>query len=440
MASSEPSGVAPAGRGIVLALNFVPAHVEPAIHRFWRALADALALQGQTLVVMTTTPLDDPAVHSLPVSYQLSDLLQAHPDVCAWPVDPSDPLVRRVADWHTLPAAEAQRVVGLARAWCHDLLRALRPCAVIGWQSAHPLTMVLTEAARQQQLPTWSAERGWIAGTLMFDIADNHHLGEVNRSLLARQLLAQHPRPDEARRAWLKERVLHGRVGRYEEDSCGNGQALRQRLGIAPDRTVFAFFSHCEPYLWAGDGALAELHGLDASGYAHALEQLVAYCRDRGHAVLVQDHPFNRQGPHAFAHHGEHIHVLQENVHTVLEAADRAVFTMSTVQAYAVCHDRPFGLLTRSFLHDARGAWFHGDFADTATFLESIERANDWAPRRDQLWRRLDFLYQHSLLDLDTNELAASARRLAGVLDQFERMVSPDLDQAIVGYLDRWGR
>lgn len=427
------------GRGIVLALNFVPKEVEPAIHAFWRSAARALEARGYLLVIASTTPMD-PALNSLPVPYLLTDFATRFPSV----IDPAsaalpDPwFERKVLDWYRCTPALARTCIQTASAFFDQLITAMRPAAVIGWQSTHPMSHLLLDVARHHDLPTWCAERGWLPHTLMFDVAENNHLSEINRSLLAQSVIERYaPGPGEIDR--LKQRLLSDKNGRYSAAPAQSGPELRQRLGIAPEAKVFALFTHSEPLLFPGGGALAELHGMSRDSYLRAFEDIKRYCVEHGHHLLVQEHPFNRGQPHELPISGEPgVIALRENVHTLLDAADHFIFTLSTVQAYAMAYQKSFGLLARSFLHQHQGPHYHGDHPDTPAFMDAIVAEEDWPARQARIENRLAFFQAHFLLSIEPVEINGSAERLARLMQNFERPVQAGLDQAIDDFLRTW--
>ena len=265
-------------RGIVLALNFVPPDVEPGIHAFWHSVSRTLKAQGHSLVIASTTPMD-PALDSLPVPYLLTEFPAQYPssvDLSSAPL-PCPLFERKVQDWYGCEQSLARASIQIASAFLHQLITALGPVAVIAWQSTHPLSHLLLEVARRHSLPTWSAERGWMPHTLMFDVADNHHLSEVERSLVAQGLLSSYsPGDDELDR--MRQRLMSDKNGRYAAAPAQRGAELRHRLGIAPEAKVFALFTHSEPFLFAGDGTLAELHGVPRVHARH--DVIVPGCLD----------------------------------------------------------------------------------------------------------------------------------------------------------------
>lgn len=436
--AAEAPPVVP-GRGIVLALNFVPEEVEPGIHAFWQSASIALQAQGHSLVIASTTPMD-PALNSLPVPYLLTEFTTRYGtsiDLTSAAL-PCPLFELKVQDWYGCDQTMARTCIQIASAFLNQIIAAMRPVAVIAWQSTNPLSQLLLAVARSHSLPTWSAERGWIPHTLMFDVAENNHLSEVGRSLVAQSLISSYsPGRDELDE--MTQRLLADKSGRYAAAPIQSGADLRQRLGIAAEAKVFALFTHGEPFLFAGDGTLAELHGLSRDNYLALFQEIKRYCMQGGHYLLVQEHPFNRDQPHELSIHGEPgVIALRENVHTLLDAADHAIFTLSTVQAYAVAYKKSFGILTKSFLHESEGPYYQGDYSDAHAFMEAIANGADWPSRHATIEKRMAFYLKHFLLDISPDQISSSAHRFASLMKSFERPLRGDLDEAINGFLQVW--
>lgn len=426
-------------RGIVLALNFVPEEVEPGIHAFWESASHALQAQGHSLVIASTTPIGA-ALDCLPIPYVLTDFANRYAgNIDLTSAAPPCPLFeRKVQDWYSCEAELARVSIQIASAFLNQLITALRPVAVITWQSTNPLSQLLQTVARNHGLPTWSAERGWIPHTLMFDVGENTHLSEVGRSLVAQSLINSYSPSREELNA-MTHRLMADKSGRYAAAPSQSGADLRQRLGISPEAKVFAMFTHGEPFLWTGDGTLAELHGLSRDRYLRLFQEIKQYCIEGGHYLLVQEHPFNRDRPHELSVNGAPgVMSLRENVHTLLDAADHSIFTLSTVQAYAVAYKKSFGILAKSFLHDSEGPYYQGDFSDARGFMEAVENGTDWQTRHAAIEKRMAFYLKHFLLDVSPGQISASADRFAALLKKFERPLRPDLDEAVNEFLQVW--
>lgn len=436
---AEQATLAVPTRGIVLALNFVPEAVEPGIHAFWQSVSIVLEAQGHSLVMASTTPMA-PALNSLPVPYLLTDFTtrySANIDLASAAL-PCPLFERKVQDWYGCDQTLARTSIQIASAFLNQLITAMGPVAVIAWQSTHPLSHLMLEVARSHSLPTWSAERGWFPQTLMFDVADNNYLSEVGRSLVAQSLINSYsPSRDELDNMAL--RLMNDKNGRYAAAPTQSGAELRQRLGIAPEARVFALFTHGEPFLFAGEGTLAELHGLSRSNYLNMFQDIKRYCTEGGHYLLVQEHPFNRDQPHELSINDEPgVISLRENVHTLLDAADHFIFTLSTVQAYAVAYKKSFGLLAKSFLHVSDGPYYHGDYPDIREFMNTIVSGADWQSRQATIEKRMAFYLKHFLLDISPDQISSSAHRLATLMKNFERPLRADFDEAINEFILTW--
>lgn len=434
------TGGEPLARGVVLAVNCVPEQIAPDIKQFWERLARQLAEQGFLLVIASTAPLQSSALNVIEVPYQLTDFIRRYPDNLDRGHGVDGPMVRTLQDWYRCGPDDAAQALDLAHGFYRALLSALKPAAVLGWQSMHPGTRILMQEAAQAGVPSWVGERGWVQDTLMFDLSDNNYLSEIQRSLTIARL-REASVFDPARFAAISERAATVRAGRYQSVPAMDGQALRAKLGIPRDATVFGFFTHGEPSLhMSGPSALGELHATSRGRLQAQLDAACTYCIEHGAWLLLQDHPFNA-GEGYLLRLPEHAQVMrvQEHPHSLLEAADHYLFTITTLQYDAVFRGKHFGLLSKSSLHSPGGAYFHDDYADTAAFMAAVEAGTDWPQRLQTLQRTVAFLFDHYLLDIaSADAVETSAARLANHLAQFERPVDAGLPDRIDALLARW--
>lgn len=427
--------------GLVVAVNFVPETVEPAIHDFWEGLSCRLASHQSSLIVLSTVPIHRPSVNTIEVPYNLPEfaasLASRRGGDGSLSVSPV--LARKVAEWYSCSVSQAQTVLHHVNDYLEDFCATLGPSAILSWQSANPLSQLLKIKAAERSIPYWAGERGWLPNTLMFDVCQNNHLSEMKASVVSEKLRRSFS-PSSQGISDMVERLMAGGQGRYQSKQAESGEALRARLGIGAEEKVVAYFSHSEPLLFAGDNAFEALHGIERSGYAQAISDLQAYCERHGIVLLVQDHPLNKGTAYQFQPSGQgRVLVLEENVHSVLDAADACIFSNSTVQAYALAHGKPFGLLTKSFLHCEDGPLFLGDFGASEDFFHAVMNDDDWSERRALALRELAFLKEHFLLDIDSSHVQESAETFSRVLSRYRRYGNHDFDAAVSAFLSRWG-
>lgn len=427
--------------GLVVAVNFVPEVVEPAIHDFWEELSCRLASHQSSLIVLSTVPIHRPSVNTIAVPYNLPEfagnLASRRGEVGT--LTTSSVLARKVADWYSCRVALAHAILQYVNNYLDDFCATLKPSAMLSWQSANPLSHLMEVMAAERGIPYWAGERGWLPNTLMFDVCQNNHLSEMKASVVSERLRRSFS-PSSQGISDMVERLKAGGQGRYRSKEAQSGETLRARLGIAAEEKVVAYFSHSEPLLFAGDNAFEALHGIERSGYAQAISDLQSYCERHGIVLLVQDHPLNKGTAHQFQPSGQgRVLVLEENVHSVLDAADASIFSNSTVQAYALAHGKPFGLLTKSFLHCEAGPLFLGDFCSSEDFFHAVINDDRWSERRTLALRELAFLKEHFLLDIDSSHVQESAETFSRVLSRYRRYGSHDFDAAVTAFLSRWG-
>lgn len=437
-AQAQPVPGSELARGLVLAVNCTPPEADPAVPAFWSALSAELAASGWQLVVASTVALEDPALQVIQIPYLLTEF-QPPREASGPPPLPSAATVAEVQRWYGCTADEA--VAGLANAgeFFADLLDTLRPAAVLGWQSANPVTRVLRRCARDADLPFWSGERGWVRNTLMFDLGDNNALGEAQLGLAA-ATLRERLAPSPATLALLSRRARDAAdLGRYAAAERVDGAALRERLGIPADARVVAFFGHGEPSFALHGGAAGALHELSEGQLKQRLDAVTDELLARGCWLLVQEHPFNRDNGRTLRlKESPRVIALAENVSSVLDAADASLFTLATLQFDAAFLDKPLGLLSRSALYRAGEPPMFGDYADAGAFLDAALDAQAWPRRAERLRRDIGFLYENFLLDIEPAQRRDSAARWARHLTQRARPVDDGMDARIGAFLQKW--
>ncbi len=430
--------------GVVLAMHCVPADVDPSVEMFWSRLAAALARRGRVLVLLSTASVADPALQVVGMPFALTAFARhyaAAPAVApSAGIDVDEESISDAVAWYRCAHSEAQDNLRVATAFLRDLLDALRPVAVLGWQSANPLTRLLRKCTRGAEIPWWSGERGWVRGTLMFDLGGPHVLGELRTSLAgARQRRGYHPTPEMM--AHLRQRATQAaNLGRYAEPRRLDRNALRAKLGIPADAPVSVLFTHGEPYVNSmGIAAVREFHGMSTELLQARFDGLCAALSARGHWLLVQEHPFNvRDGRCLRLPEQPNVVRVQENVRSLLDAADVCFFTLATLQFDAVFLDKPIGLLARSALYREGVPPFVGDFEDVDAFVDAVLDAAAWPERFERLRTEVAFIYEHLLLDVQPDVVETSAAEWAGHLAQFSRPVDAHLRTRVARFLDLW--
>lgn len=442
---AAPTGVPNAAqselaRGLVLAMHFVPADIDPAVEAFWSELSRELATRGFVLVLLSTTTVRDPALNVVEMPYELTAFQSTYGQYPLIGAAVDEEAVENAVSWYSCDHSVARTNLRLAQAFLSDLMDTLRPSTVLGWQDLHPLTRQMRQQARAADVPCWSGERGWVRNTLMFDLGGIHLLSEVRTSLPLSRARARY-QPEAGRLDELALRAHEASsLGRYTTADRVSGEALRQRLGIAPGDCVVTLFTHGEPGVNAlGNPAVREFHDISPHILQARLDAVAHALAARGCWLLVQEHPFNAAaGRELRLPDLPRVRKLREDVSSLVDASQALLFTLATLQFDAVFLNKPMGLLSRSALYRDGVPPFLGDHASPDEFLDSLFDENAWPDRHRQLQEEVAFLYDNLLLDIAPERLAESSRGWADVLCEFTRSVDSGFDARVESFLQRW--
>jgi hypothetical protein len=405
----------PTSQGFVLAFHCVPWDVEPAIENFWRQLRKRLQDQGQELLLVSTAPLHDPDLPYLGIPFYLPDFgLQNATNSFAT----NHPLmVRMLQDWYELPRVKAKNVHAHVMDFIHRLLDALQPAAVLSWQGANPLSRMVRELCLSRDIPWWATERGWIKGTLMFDLCDNNALSEVNRSLITQRTMATFRPSDELVRE-IRQRVsANSSAARYPESKSAAKTTVREQLGLSPNTPIWALFNHGEPHVNALSPRVRCAHLMDATSLQKCLSQLSAALHARGVALLVREHPFNRTNGRALNLTGlSNVYAHEGDLDELISDADVGLFTLSTLQFEWALRGKPLGLLCRGMLSGKGMAPQWGEHTSANEFVNDCLDTRKWEHRHVEIERRIAYLYESQLIDLSPARLQDSTQEIADLL------------------------
>ena len=438
--SSDSTERSAPGLGLVLAVNCVPEDADPGVAAFWRALSAALAARGIQLVIASTAPLNDPDLQVIDIPFHVTGFAERYRTRSGGQASVPESAVKDVARWYGCAHGEAALGLSLATEFFTDLLLTLRPSAVLGWQSVNPLTRALRQCARAADLPFWSGERGWVRNTLMFDMGENNALGEVNLSLACASLRDRFAPSSQTLTALAARARGAADLGRYRAQERISGPALRAKLGIPAAARVVALFAHGEPSLNALDNATQrQFHDLSGELLQERLDAVTDELLARGAWLIVQEHPFNRgNGKTMRLKKSPRVIGVEENVSSVLDAADHYLFTLATLQFDAAFLDKSFGLLTRSALYRAGEPPLISDYVDVRGFLDAVMDTAAWPQRSARLRRDIAFQYENFLLDIEPGAVDASAQRWSAHLAQLVRRVDGGLDERVDRFLGKW--
>ena len=425
---------------VVLAFHCIPQDVEPDVEDFWRELSASLSAHGLRLILASSVSVGSGELAVLGIPFEMTGFVP-RPGGAQPPKAQAVEIADVIAWYGCSPEDAAQHISG-ARQFFGEMLDALCPVAVIGWQSVNPVTRLVRELVRSRDIVFWSAERGWLRKTLMFDLQENNFLTEVNLSFALRQVERELTHePDDFRRRTLFCR--QGSLSRYASAPTRTREQFRAEKGIPEGAHVVALCTHGEPSV----GSLARSYLRELHGFSYAALQAVAAgiheeCRRRGFHLLVQEHPFNRGGPFALqSFSSSDVFMAEASVETLMAACDTFLFTTSTIQFDAALARRRFGLLTRSALAVADGAPCLANHESIRSLLDDVLDDSKWPDRWLALERRIDFLLRYTLFRIDTLEQRIdSASRFANDLSLLVTFIEPTLpSMELSQFLTRWG-
>ncbi|GAA6141318.1 methyltransferase domain-containing protein [Hydrogenophaga sp. 5NK40-0174] len=426
--------------GIVLAVNCVPTDVAPELTGFWTQLSEQLAARGFQLVLLSTAPVDADGLQVIEMPFEVTAFPAHYGTVAAQATPVTEREVMDVAAWYGCTYDFARESLGVAHGFVQDMLDTLRPSAVLGWQSSNPLSKLIAQQALKMGLPHWSGERGWVRNTLMFDLAGNNALSEMRSSLALRRLRQRF----EASRDTLAKLTRRARsaadLGRYASKDVMSREAFRAAHGIGPEDRVTVFFGHGEPSVLSTEQpALRELHDLPDEVLEARVLALAHSIEKRGGWLLVQEHPFNRSNGRELAlPQSSRVKRVEENVSTLLQAADQSVYTLATLQYDAAFLDKPVGLLCHSPLYRAGLTPCISDFESADAFLDALADAEVMGRAQASMREDVAFMFENMLIDIEGDAVIASAEVTAEWLSERSRPVDAQLPERIETFLTRW--
>ncbi len=430
----------PLANGIVLAVHCVPTDIAPQVTQFWMHLSAQLASRGFQLVLLSTTPIAAEGLQVIEMPFELTAFPAHYGTVAAQVASASEREILDVMTWYGCAYDFARESVTVAQGFVQDMLDTLRPCAVLGWQSSNPLSRLIAQQAQLQGVPHWSGERGWVRNTLMFDLANNNALSEMHASLALRRLRRRvAPRPETLASLKLRAKAAAD-LGRYASKEVMSREAFRAAMGIAPEEQVTVFFGHGEPSILSTDQpALRELHNLPDGALDARVRALAESVERRGGWLLVQEHPFNRtHGRSLTLPRSDRVRLVEENVSTLLHAADQTIYTLATLQYDAVFLDKPVGLLCRSPLYRAGVTPCISDFESADAFLDALADTDVMNQALTSMREDVAFMFENLLIDIEGDAVVDGAQAAADWLAERARPVDDQLPARIETFLTRW--
>lgn len=426
-------------KGTVVVFHAIPTEVEPMVRHFWLQSAQVLQEEGFNLVMLSTTHVDSAGLQVIRCPFEMLHF-EDYFGVSEPNKDLSDEKIKEVADWYCSDLVKAENGLAAAMSFFNEFMTQVNPIAVIGWQSTNIVTRVFREIARRYDIPFWCAERGWLKETLMFDISENNFLTETNTSF-ATQLIQKNYMASQSTLSEIRARIeLSAAQGRYKTGKALTEPEFRTKYNIPQAATIFAVFTHGEPNL--NSLACANLRETHYTSKEIISAQIHALCEElvkRGIWVVVQEHPFNTKTNREVIL-PKHHQVLQvnENVASVLTAANFYIFSLTTLQFEAAFQDKSFGLLCKSALFRRGKPHLYADFGSVAEFVDAIQNQTDWLEIRKELQRRIAFLYEFFLFDISDAKITQTAQRFAEHFADLAKLVDEDAEVKMLNFTKKW--
>ena len=426
--------------GLVLAMHCVPADVDPRVERFWSALARSLAECGHTLVLLSTTGVQDPSLHVIDMPYELTGFSEKYSNHSSSGIAPDEQSVFDAVRWYGCTHDSAKHNLRLAQEFFDDLLRTLKPCSVLGWQVLNPLTRLLRQTAVRTDIPFRSVERGWVRNTLQVDMGGFHQLSDVHLGFANERLRRGYRPTADVLDALTRRARSAPDLGRYASAQRKTATELRRQLGIPTEARVAVVFTHGEPGINAmGGAAVREFHDLSPELLQQRFDAVSDSLVARGFWVLVQEHPFNQPAGRALRLPAQsRVVAVTESVSSLLDLAEVCLFTLATLQFDAVFLGKSIGLLSRSGLYRDGVPPFMGDHSSADGFLDALLDESAWEARSRRLQADVAFVFEHCLLDLEDEALEHSAAECASWLSRLQRPLDAGFHERVGRFLLKW--
>jgi len=403
-------------KGLVVAFHCVPFEVDQEIENFWSHLKDQLQLLGLDLFLISTAPIHNSTIQNLQIPFNLPDL-----EYCTENYLIDDALVETVSNWYQIDKLTGLKTFSSCYRFFVDALNFLRPSVVISWQSTHPLSRITKLICQQNDIPWWCAERGWLRNTLMVDLCENNLLSETSRSLALKRSFQRYKMAETLPEVLRSRLDVTPSASRYPSQSSIPYTDLRQSYNLSKNTKIFALMTHGEPHVNSiSNYRFQANHGMSLKTLQFDLFELSNELSKTGDVIFIREHPFNHihnrclnftNLKNVYSHTGQ----LDELIYQ----ADFFLLTLSTLQFELALRGKQFGLLSRSLLSGPDEAPFRGDFSSCNEFLDSFTNESSWSFRESHLLRRIGFLFEYCLLDLQDQAIEASATELAFHFSEF---------------------
>ncbi|GKW10571.1 hypothetical protein PEC301899_08530 [Pectobacterium carotovorum subsp. carotovorum] len=430
-------------KGIVLCFNCVPESVDVNIKYFWEELAVALREKNFFLIVASTAELNSNIFKTIQIPFNLIDFHQRYGASVVGDVDVeiNEKIIDLFKLYYNCDDDVAKKSIYLADLFYSELLFAISPSAVIGWQSTNIINFFVRKHSIARGIPYWSGERGLLKNTLMFDLGDNHSSSESMRSFTIQKIFENYSY-NENRFNEIKEKYISNNPsGKYSSASLLSDEDFRYKYNIPLDAKVIVLFLHAEPEITASfEGSqFLKIHGIPPQTLAERIRLIERFCHENGIYLIVQDHPLNKYQPKKIEIlESQYIFLVEENIHTLLRAGNCYIHTLSTVQYESVLYGKTIGLLAKSMLYMKQGAYHYEDYSEVSGFMTDLLSENEWDTRLPNLKKRICFLHDYFLIKIDDDNRHQEAERVSEKISFYENPIDDSVINNIAVFLQKW--
>lgn len=342
----------------------------PEVVEFLNDLDAALKRRGVALVVLTTIAQRKLTALSLPIPYDFNGFDSQFDDsISRPPFHPFEQARDGAMAWGAAPQSVERTAHGIAKceAFYRMVATHLKPAIGMFWNTTHPHSRIARNTMSAHGVPAYCIERGWLMGTFQLHSTENNAFNDLHLDFPTRQRLKQDVR-SHAEDPWRFNAARDYYITRAKAKYAGKDkldpQAVRAKYGI-DDAPLIACFS-------AAAGSSLVPHQVPSMRFSSPLfdnlpaalallsEHLAAWPEAR---VLVQAHPIDRIITEALRKGtlplpDRFILSDAENVHSLLDAADRvAIVGSTTVQFDALLYDKPVLSMSRNVTVTAGAAY-----------------------------------------------------------------------------------
>jgi hypothetical protein len=330
-------------------------------------------------------------------------------------------LIDGLSKWYNINENKSKIIFRVAFDFYQSLIDAIQPSLIISWQSMHPVSRIVREIAVARGIPWWASERGWVKNTLMVDMGENNYLSEMTSSFALSRIYDSYKVNNELINSYAEKTKNYGSIERYPNKVTGHLN-VRLKYGIPASSTIFTFFSHGEPHVGTMDSlyGMQRQHELLPNYLFERIVEVANFLEQRGDYLLVKEHPFNILNKRNFNFDKlANVIILDESVDDIVAVSDYYLFSLSTLQIEVALLGKSFGLLCRGFMSATDEAPLVSNYNSIEDFIYEIENRDAWLIRSAAIEKKISFLLEYFLIDLDILNFENSVQRLATHLGKY---------------------